>query len=113
MVIRLLDAGYCAPRAERKRLWLGVGDTLSLGRSLATAEHKIYDDCRLPLLVVRNPTWGQMELVLTQHRVFNLRRFAPVSLIPRALAMEGHIPVRFFLEFVKHEADTRGRRRGA
>ncbi len=110
MVIRLLDTTYCAPRADRKRLWLRIGDTLSLGRSIASAEHKIYDHAYLPMLVIRNPTWGRLDLILTQHHVFNLRRFAPLTLIPRALEMDDRIPVRFFLEFVLNDADARPKR---
>lgn len=104
MLIRLLNSAPCAPAAERRRLWLDLGQTMSLGRSFATAEHRIYDDCYLPSLVLTNAAWGRQELVLTQHKVFNLRRFAPLTLVPRALQMDsGRIPVRFFLEFVLHD----------
>lgn len=107
MVIKLLDCTLYAPRAERKRLWLDLGDSINLGRSIATAEHKVYDGCHLPMLVLTNGIWSRQELVLTQHHVFNLRRFAPLNLIPRALQMNGRIPVRFFLEFVISDADAR------
>lgn len=104
MLIRLLDSTPSAPAADRKRLWLDLGQTMSLGRSFATAEHKIHDDCHLPCLVLTNATWGRQELVLTQHRIFNLRRFAPLTLVPRALQMDaGRIPIRFFLEFIIHD----------
>lgn len=115
MVIRLLDCTAYAPGARRKRVWLDLGQTMSLGQSFCTAEHEIVRDCHLPKLVLRNRLGGRRDLILTQHHAFNLQLFAPLNLVPRALDVNAErIPVRYFLEFIALGTGARtNRRKGA
>lgn len=100
MLIRLLTCRHTIRTTERRRIWLTVGQNISLGNGIATAQYKITRTCHLPMLVLYSQMWGRTEIVLTKSSLFDLRRYAPLILIPRALEMDSNgIPTRFFLEF--------------
>ena len=105
MLIKLLDTAPAAPARDRMRIWMDLGQTVSLGnRCIATAENHFIDGAYRPVLVVTHPAWGRQELRLAEHPVFDLRRFSPLLLVPRALDVnDDGIADRFFLEFVRAE----------